>query len=97
MKGTEDEPNMIVRSGGVESLAAYLDKARGRHNTKLMGNWHPYNRIDPDQPQTRMLFLADNKGGVGSEGGDQGLGWGYDADYGPQNVSTRLRYLEFEV
>jgi len=77
-----DEPNMIVRAGGVEPLAAYLDKARNRHNTKMMGNWHPYNRIDPDQPQTRVLFLAGNKGGVGSEGDDEGLGWGYDADYG---------------
>lgn len=109
-----DEPNMIVRAGGVEPLAAYLDKAKDRHNTKSMGNWHPYNRIDPDQPQTRMLFLAGNKGGVGSEGDDQGLGWGYDAEYGmggdasmvnmgryvavaPRNVSTSLRYLDFEV
>ena len=40
------------------------------------------NRIDPDQPQTRILELAGNKGGKGSEGDDQGLGWGYDADYG---------------
>jgi hypothetical protein len=77
-----DEPNMIVRAGGIELLAAYLDKARDRHNTKMMGNWHPYNRIDPNQPQTRIVFLAGNKGGVGSEGDDQGLGWGYDAEYG---------------
>jgi len=62
-----DEPNMIVRAGGVEPLAAYLDKYRNRHNTKLMGNWHPYNRIDPDQPQTRIPFLAGNRGGVGSD------------------------------
>jgi len=34
----KDEPLMIVRAGGVEPLAAYLDKARARHNTKLMGN-----------------------------------------------------------
>jgi hypothetical protein len=77
-----DEPNMIARAGGIEPLAAYLDKARDRHNTKLMGNWHPYNRIDPDQPQTRIVFLAGNKGGVGSEGDDEGLGWGYDSEYG---------------
>jgi len=79
-----DEPNMIVRAGGVEPLAAYLDKARERHNTELMGNWHPYNRIDPNQPQTRVAFLAGNKGGVGSEGDDivDGLTWGYDAEYG---------------
>ena len=77
-----DDPNMIVRAGGVESLAAYLDRFRKRHDTDLMGNWHPYNRIDPNKPQTRVPFLAGNKGGVGSEGKDQGLGWGYDAEYG---------------
>ena len=77
-----DDPLMIVRTGGLEPLAAYLDKARDRHNTKLMGNWHPYNRIDPDQPQTRILELAGNKGGRGSEGNHLGVGWGYDADYG---------------
>ncbi len=78
----KDEANMIVRAGGVAPLAAYLDKFRDRHNTDQMGNWHPYNRIDPDQPQTRIPFLAGNKGGVGSEGKNPGLGWGYDAEYG---------------
>ncbi len=101
---------MIVRAGGVEPLAAYLDKARDRHNTKIMGNWHPYNRIDPDQPQTRIPFLAGNLGGVGTQDDDQD--YGYDAEYGmggdacihnmaryvavaPRNVSTSLRYLPF--
>ena len=78
----KDEPNMIVRAGGAEPLAAYLDRFQARNNTELMGNWHPYNRIDPDQPQVRIPFLAGNKGGVGSEGKAQGLGWGYDAEYG---------------
>ncbi len=64
----KDEPNMIVHAGGVEANTAYLDKARDRHNTKVMGNWHPYNRIDPDQPQTRVPFLAGNIGGVGHRG-----------------------------
>ncbi len=81
-KVLKDEANMIVRAGGVEPLAAYLDRFRDRNNTKLMGNWHPYNRINSDQPQTRIPFLAGNNGGVGSEGNDQGLGWGYDAEYG---------------
>jgi hypothetical protein len=109
----KDEPNMIVRAGGVEPLAAYLDKARDRHNTKVMGNWHPYNRIDPDQPQTRIPFLAGNLGGIGTEDDDDHL-YGYDAEYGmggdagihnmaryvavaPRNVSTNLRYLDFEA
>ena len=78
----KDEPNMIVRAGGVEPLARYLDRFQARHDTELMGNWHPYNRIDPDQPQTRIPFLAGNRGGIGSEGNDQGLSWGYDAEYG---------------
>jgi len=107
----KDEPNMIVRAGGVEPLAAYLDKAQARHNTKLMGNFHPFDHINPDQPQTRVIFLAGNKGGVGSEGD---YNYGYDSEYGiggyasmvgmaryvavaPRDVSTSLRYLDFEV
>ena len=107
------DPIMIVRAGGVKPLAAYLDKARARHNTKSMGNAHSHNDIDPNQPQTRLLKLAGNKGGVGSEGKELGLGWGYDADYGmdsdwpgglaryvavtPRKVSTNLRHLDFET
>ena len=37
----DEDPNMIVRAGGVEPLAAYLDRFRDRHDTKKMGNWHP--------------------------------------------------------
>ncbi len=109
----KDEPNMIVRAGGVEPLAAYLDKFRNRHDTKMMGNWHPYNRIDPDQPQTRIPFLAGNKGGVDSDVDKEDL-YGYDEEYGlggdasmvgmaryvavaPRNVSTSLRYVDFEI
>ncbi len=108
----KDEPNMIVRAGGVEPLAAYLDKARDRHSTGVMGNWHPYNRIDPNQAQTRIPFLAGNQGGMNTEDDDDD-DFGYDAEYGmggdacihnmgryvavaPRNVSTSLRYLPFE-
>ena len=72
---------MIVRAGGVEANAAYLDKFRDRDNTKTMGHWHPYTRIDPDQPQTRFIFLAGNQGGWGSEEDDFGE-YGYDCEYG---------------
>ncbi len=105
-----EEPNMIVRAGGVEPLVAYLDKAQTRHDTKLMGNFHPFDHIDPDQPQTRVIFLAGNKGGVSSEGD---YNYGYDSEYGiggyasmvgmaryvavaPRDVSTSLRYLDFD-
>lgn len=76
-----DEPLMIVRAGGVEAAAAYLDRARDRHNTKVMGNWHPYKRIDPNQPQTRVLFLTGNRDGVGTEDDDDEI-YGYAADSG---------------
>jgi hypothetical protein len=108
----KDEPNMIARAGGVEANAAYLDKARDRHNTKIMGNWHPYGRTDPDQPQTRIVFLAGNLGGVGTEDDDDD-DYGYDAEYGiggdacihnmaryvavaPRDATTSLRNLDFE-
>ena len=106
----EDEPNFIVRAGGVEAAAAYLDKARARHDTKLMGNFHPFYHIDPDQPQTRVIFLAGNMGGRDSEGN---YFYGYDSDYGiggyahmvgmaryvavaQRDVSTSLQNLDFE-
>ena len=78
----KDDPNMIVRAGGVEPLAAYLDKAQARNNTELMGNSHDHTRIDPSQLQARILGLGGNRGGIGSEGKDQGLVWGYGADGG---------------
>ena len=109
----KDDPSMIVRAGGVEPLAAYLDKARDRHNTELMGNSHSYSGIDPSQPQARFLNLGGNRGGVGSEGKDRGLGWGFDSDDGmgtswaggmaryvavaPRDDSTSLRNLNFEL
>ena len=77
-----DDPTMIVRAGGVEAAAAYLEKAQRRNNTESMGHSHPFHRVDPDQPQTRILNLGGNRGGVGSEGRDMGLGWGYGEDWG---------------
>ncbi len=78
----KDDPLMIVRAGGVEAAAKYLDKARSRHNTATMGSWHPFNSInDLDQPQTRVPNLAGNKGGMGTEYDDGHL-YGYNAEYG---------------
>jgi hypothetical protein len=63
----KDDPLMIVRAGGVEVAATYLDKARDRNKSAVMGNWHCLNDIDPDQPQTRVLFLGGNEGGGNTE------------------------------
>ncbi|MCE2519540.1 MAG: hypothetical protein J4G15_06905 [Alphaproteobacteria bacterium] len=106
-----DDPNMIVRAGGAGPLSLYLDAAQARHGTTCMGNWHPFNRIDPDQAQTRILFLAGNRGGQGTQDDDDHL-YGYDAEYGMggdasmhnmaryvavarRDVSTILRHLPF--
>jgi hypothetical protein len=109
----KDDPNMIVRAGGVEPLTAYLDKARARHNTELMRNSHSHNRIDPNLPQAGILSLGGNKGGVSSEGKDQDLNWGYGADDGmstawpaglaryvavaPRDALTSPKNLDFEL
>ena len=104
---------MIVRAGGVEANNTYLDKYRDRNGTKVMGHWHPYNRIDAEQPQTRMPFLAGNLGGKFSQGDDPEE-WGYDCEYGlggdacihnmaryiavaPRDVTTTLRDLDFDI
>ena len=47
---------------------------------KLMGNFHPFDFVSiRNQPQTRVIFLAGNQGGIGSEGD---YFYGYDSDYG---------------
>jgi len=91
----KDDPNMIVRAGGVDANNAYLDRFRDRHNTQRMGAYHPYNRIDMNQPQTRVVFLAGNQGGWGSQDEDFGT-YGYDSDYGiggDASMSGMARYV----
>ena len=77
----KEDPLMLVRAGGGQAAAAYLDKAAARRNTARMGCWHPFHHIDPSQPQTRVPNLAGNNGHPGSEDDDGHL-YGYDADYG---------------
>jgi hypothetical protein len=60
----KDDPLMILRAGGVEAAAAYLDKARDRANLDTIGNWHIFDEIDPDQPQSSVLLLYGSPGGV---------------------------------
>jgi hypothetical protein len=60
----KNDPLMILRAGGVEAAAAYLDKARDRGNLETMGNWHIFPEIDPDQPQASVLLLYGSPGGV---------------------------------
>ena len=107
-----NDPVTICRAGGAEAAAAYLEKARKRNDTSKMQVSHRHNGIDPEQPQTRLLTLGGNRGGVGSEG-HEGLDWGYGEDWGfsatgpadmgryiavaPRDSSTSVQDLDFEI
>ena len=106
------DPVTVCRAGGVEAAAAYLEKARKRNDTGRMQVSHRHDAIDPAQPQTRLLTLGGNRGGVGSEG-HEGLDWGYGEDWGlsasgpadmgryiavaPRDTSISVQDLDFEI
>ena len=58
-----DDPLMIVRAGGRERAAAYLDRARIRNATDTMGSWHSLNEMEPDQPQSCICTMYGSPGG----------------------------------
>jgi len=60
----KEDPLMIVRAGGVEQAAQYLDKAQEYYGTTEMGSWHRFDDLNPDQPQTWVQFLFDCLGGA---------------------------------
>ena len=107
-----NDPVTICRVGGAEAVAAYLEKASNRNDTSRMQVSHRHAAIDPTQPQTRLLSLGGNRGGVGSEG-HEGLSWGYGEDWGlsasgpvdmgryiavaPRDTSSSVQYLDFGI
>jgi hypothetical protein len=60
----KDDPLMIVRAGGIEAAARYLDKAKDYYDTTEMGSWHRFDDLNPNQPQTWVQFLFDCLGGA---------------------------------
>lgn len=60
----KDDPLMIVRAGGVEAAAKYLDKSKDYYGTTEMGSWHRFDDLNPNQPQTWVQFLFDCLGGA---------------------------------
>jgi hypothetical protein len=65
----KDDPLMIVRAGGVEAAAKYLDKAQDYYGTTEMGSWHRFDDLNPDQPQTWVQFLFDCRAGASDKEG----------------------------
>ena len=107
-----NDPVTVCRAGGAGAAAAYLEKARERNDTVRMQVSHRHNDINPDEPQTRLLNLGGNRGGIGSEG-YEGPSWGYGEDWGiaasgpvdmgryvavaPRDLSTGVQDLDFGV
>ena len=60
----KDDPMMVVRAGGVEQAAAYLDKARTRGNADTIGSWHSFNEMDADQPQSCICLMYGSPDGA---------------------------------
>ena len=60
----KDDPLMITRAGGAEAAINYLNSAKGRGHSEVMGSWHNFREIDPNQPQTRVLFLGGQQAGA---------------------------------
>ncbi|MFQ5548652.1 MAG: hypothetical protein ACE5FV_10190 [Woeseia sp.] len=60
----KDDPLMIVRAGGAEPAAAYLDKAQEYYGTSVMGSWHRFDDMNPMNPQTWVPFVYDCLGGA---------------------------------
>ena len=63
----KDDPLMIVRAGGTEAAAAYLDKAQEYYGTQEMGSWHRFDDMDPMLPQAWVLFAYDCIGGASNK------------------------------
>ena len=49
---------VAVRAGSKAQANAFLDKAAEIYDTKKLGNWHPFNDIDSEERQGRLLFLS---------------------------------------
>lgn len=79
----KDDPLMIVRAGGTEAAASYLDKARLRHDTAVMGNWHSYSdpHLNPEELQTTVPMMSGNQGGTDSDLDDYKIR-GMNSDFG---------------
>ena len=60
----KDDPLMIVRAGGAEAAAAYLDKAQEYYGASVMGSWHRFDDMNPMLPQTWVPFVYDCLGGA---------------------------------
>lgn len=108
----KDDPLMIVRAGGVEAAAAYLDKAKSRGNSDTAGSHHRFNEMRSEWSQSCVSLLHGSRDGVAPTCDDHLRG--VDSEYGlrgdtgminlgryvavaPRNASTSVRHLPFRL
>lgn len=60
VESLRDNPLVIVRAGGVTEANAFVDKVSQQYTN--YGNWHPFNAINSDETQGRVLFVGYNDG-----------------------------------
>lgn len=61
-----DDPLFVVHAGGAKVANDYLYKVATR--SKVVGNWPPFDSIYWDEAQSRVLFLAEDGGVLGTNG-----------------------------
>jgi hypothetical protein len=89
-----DDPVMIVRAGGAEAAAAYLDKARARNDTS--GNRGGAGSEDDDG----HLYGYDTDYGIGGDSwihSTSMINIGRYVAIAPRDASTSVRFLPFKV
>ena len=72
IQGLRDNPLVIMRAGGSVGANALIDYAAQRYNQ--YGNWHPFNAINADETQGRVLFVGDDGSGLLGDYGLNGSG-----------------------
>ena len=70
----KEDPLMIVRAGGPDAAAAYLDVAKEYYGTDVLGSWHRFDDMDPFRSQTWIPFVFDCLAGASDKSSlDQGI------------------------
>jgi len=80
----------VVNAGGTKVTNAYLDKIATR--SEVMGNWPPFDTIYWDEAQSRVLFLDEDGGVLGTNGM---VNTGRYVAIIPTNISASLHGKDF--
>ena len=60
IKDLLNSPLFIARAGGLQTAEEYLRNVEEKLKVSKYGSWHPFDNVDINQPQGRLLFLDIN-------------------------------------